>query len=340
MEGISYLFFLRELTKQIESDWSAVLAKLEAVRDHVVNRSTLLVNATFPETDRAAVEPHIAALVQALPERTVVSGDWSPDLRPADEGLHAARDVVLARARHGDDEALADALAEVAGRVNEQEFAELLQSLAGERGRLRRMLARHGGIGGYRRALHGLLEIDEAETDDGIIAAACAPATFDDAGLGRASSALSEGSPSDGERGAVLAGWLADQAAREAGWEAYVRIFLTAQGGVTVPDRAPQVIGIAVGRPSTLGSHEPALGGDHDPARVLLPPRQGLGDQRLVVVLIPFVLTVGIGRVNESDAPLQSSVDHLDGLLFDGPPRQRQVHGTQSHGADFDSAVA
>ena len=87
MEGISYLFFLRELTKQIESDWSAVLAKLEAVRDHVVNRATLLVNATFPETDRAAVEPHIAALVQSMPKRPVVSGDWSPDLRPADEGL-------------------------------------------------------------------------------------------------------------------------------------------------------------------------------------------------------------------------------------------------------------
>ena len=87
MEGISYLFFLRDLAKQVESDWGTVLAKLVAVRDHLVNRKTLLLNATCPEADLAAVEPHIAALVQALPERPVVIGDWSPDLSGADEGL-------------------------------------------------------------------------------------------------------------------------------------------------------------------------------------------------------------------------------------------------------------
>ncbi|MDP6018086.1 MAG: insulinase family protein, partial [Candidatus Latescibacteria bacterium] len=87
MEGVSYLFFLRELTKRVESDWSSVLAKLQAVRDHLVNRGTLLVNATFPESDRSAVEPHIETLVQSLPQSPVVTGAWSPQLRLADEGL-------------------------------------------------------------------------------------------------------------------------------------------------------------------------------------------------------------------------------------------------------------
>ncbi|MDA0335642.1 MAG: insulinase family protein [bacterium] len=87
MEGLSNLFFLRELVHQIETDWASVLARLEAVRDHLVNRKTMLVNATFPAQDRALVEPHIAALVQALPARPVTTGDWAAELRPANEGL-------------------------------------------------------------------------------------------------------------------------------------------------------------------------------------------------------------------------------------------------------------
>ena len=87
MEGLSNLFFLRELAKRVESDWGSVLSRLEAVRDHLVNRSTMLVNATFPAKDRPQVEPHIMALVQALPERPVTIGNWAADLRPTDEGL-------------------------------------------------------------------------------------------------------------------------------------------------------------------------------------------------------------------------------------------------------------
>ena len=32
MGGVSYLFFLRELAKAVDSDWPAVLAQLEAIR--------------------------------------------------------------------------------------------------------------------------------------------------------------------------------------------------------------------------------------------------------------------------------------------------------------------
>lgn len=87
MEGISYLFFLRELAQQIESDWPSVLSRLEAVRDHLVNRSTLLLNATLPEAEYASVETHLTGLVQSLPERPVAAGSWAPDLQPINEGL-------------------------------------------------------------------------------------------------------------------------------------------------------------------------------------------------------------------------------------------------------------
>jgi Zn-dependent M16 (insulinase) family peptidase len=87
MEGISYLFFLRQLVKEVESDWPAVLARLEAVRDHLINRDTLLFNATLPEADRGSVEPHLVALAESLPSRPVTAGSWTPTLRAADEGL-------------------------------------------------------------------------------------------------------------------------------------------------------------------------------------------------------------------------------------------------------------
>ena len=87
MEGVSNLFFLRQLISEIESDWPAVLRRLEAVGDHLINRSGMLVNVTCPDADRSTLEPHIAALVQALPSRPLVTGGWAPDLQAVNEGL-------------------------------------------------------------------------------------------------------------------------------------------------------------------------------------------------------------------------------------------------------------
>jgi hypothetical protein len=87
MEGISYLFFLRRLVEQIESDWPGVVAKLEAVREHLVNRDTMLINATLPDGDRSRVEPHLSALVEALPSRAPAAPSWTAGSAPANEGL-------------------------------------------------------------------------------------------------------------------------------------------------------------------------------------------------------------------------------------------------------------
>ena len=149
------------------------------------------------------------------------------DERTANEALHAARDVVLMHARHGDDEALAAALAEVTGRVDEDGFAKVLAELSGERGRLRRVIDRFGGLPGLTAAVFGLLGVGEEETDAGIVRAACAETALDGDDLRAACAALAAGSPADDKRGAAIAAWLADPARRAAEFDAYTGIFLT-----------------------------------------------------------------------------------------------------------------
>jgi Zn-dependent M16 (insulinase) family peptidase len=87
MEGVSYLFFLRSLVDQIENDWAGVLAQLQAVRDHIVQRSTILVNATLPDADRAQLEPHLAKLIEDLPAGDGKQAVWTPSYQSGHEGL-------------------------------------------------------------------------------------------------------------------------------------------------------------------------------------------------------------------------------------------------------------
>ena len=87
MDGVSYLFYLRRLVERIRRDWPSVLDQLEAVRRHLVDRGTLLMNATVADTDRAAVEPHLAGLAGSLPARGGNLQEWSPSYGAGDEGL-------------------------------------------------------------------------------------------------------------------------------------------------------------------------------------------------------------------------------------------------------------
>ena len=87
MEGISYLFFLRKLVEEIDSDWSGVLEKLEELRGHLVNRKSLLCNATLPDSDRHLFEGAFKGLVESLPEVDQVPVKWEPQFEGKSEGL-------------------------------------------------------------------------------------------------------------------------------------------------------------------------------------------------------------------------------------------------------------
>jgi hypothetical protein len=67
MAGIDYLFFLRELSEAIESNWAGVLEKLEAVRKIVISRRGVLVNVTLDRTNWEAIRPMTQTFLEKLP---------------------------------------------------------------------------------------------------------------------------------------------------------------------------------------------------------------------------------------------------------------------------------
>lgn len=87
MGGISHLFFLRELLQVIETDWPGVLARLEALRDLLVNRAHMIFNVTLDAPSWQQAEPHVQALIDLLPARATAAAAWSPTPLPPHEGL-------------------------------------------------------------------------------------------------------------------------------------------------------------------------------------------------------------------------------------------------------------
>ncbi len=65
--GVSQLLFLRQLAEQVETDWPGVLARLEAVRAALVNRTGALANVTLDAAGYAAFAPRLEELLAALP---------------------------------------------------------------------------------------------------------------------------------------------------------------------------------------------------------------------------------------------------------------------------------
>ena len=87
MRGVDYLFFLRNLIAQAESNWPAVLEKLEAVRRILVNRSAMLCNVTIDGDNWAAVQPRLRNFLAAMPAAPVELQSWSPGYVVEPEGL-------------------------------------------------------------------------------------------------------------------------------------------------------------------------------------------------------------------------------------------------------------
>lgn len=89
MGGVSYLFFLRQLAQRIESDWPAVLATLEQVRQTLIDRRGLICNVTLDEANWTAFQPHLAAFLESLPAAAgpLRPAGWSPAYGAGFEGL-------------------------------------------------------------------------------------------------------------------------------------------------------------------------------------------------------------------------------------------------------------
>jgi Zn-dependent M16 (insulinase) family peptidase len=66
MGGLSQLFFLRELAETLETDWAAVLQKLEAVRAALIRPGNMLANVTLDAANWGTFQPQLEAFLEAL----------------------------------------------------------------------------------------------------------------------------------------------------------------------------------------------------------------------------------------------------------------------------------
>ncbi len=87
MSGLENLFYNRQLQQNIENDWPAVLAKLEAIRDHLLSRENMLVNVTADAADWTQFQPQLGQFLTDIPPKPVSYPDWNPLPLPPNEGL-------------------------------------------------------------------------------------------------------------------------------------------------------------------------------------------------------------------------------------------------------------
>jgi presequence protease len=92
MGGISYLFFVRQLARDIENDWSKVLAILKDIHRILVNRKTILSNITIDASGWNRFEPRLRQLLRALPDAPaspsgISKVDWPSHSKPLFEGM-------------------------------------------------------------------------------------------------------------------------------------------------------------------------------------------------------------------------------------------------------------
>ncbi|MDO8605581.1 MAG: double-strand break repair helicase AddA [Phaeospirillum sp.] len=177
----------------------------------------------------------IHAFCQSLLRRFPLEAGIAPhfqvmDERDAGELLETAKLEVLGAARDGGD--LARALALISNRIHETGFPDLMAELASGRGRLDRLIHRHGGVKGVGSALRARLGLEPDDTAATLLARACDEGRFDAAGLRAALPALESGAKTDQERAAAMAAWLADPADRPARFDRWRAAFLTNDGAI------------------------------------------------------------------------------------------------------------
>ena len=87
MGGVSYLLFLRYLAKAIEQDWSKVEEDLFALKDILINRRRMVINATAEGRFRNELEDQLSGLLEGLPSREPEDRPWLMECETGFEGL-------------------------------------------------------------------------------------------------------------------------------------------------------------------------------------------------------------------------------------------------------------
>ena len=87
MNGIGYLFALRELVTEIDKKWKSVLKKLEAMREALINRNALLCNVTIDAANWDIFKPQLDAFLSTLPIKVVNLAPFGVQPTQKKEGL-------------------------------------------------------------------------------------------------------------------------------------------------------------------------------------------------------------------------------------------------------------
>jgi len=78
MGGIAQLLFLRGLIEATETDWGAVLQKLETLRRLLINRAAMVANVTMDSASWEQFAPQLARLFKVLPSAPATFHTYSP----------------------------------------------------------------------------------------------------------------------------------------------------------------------------------------------------------------------------------------------------------------------
>ncbi len=92
--GISYLEHVRELSEKAQENWPAILNDLQELYACILNGKNCILDSTADATTLANVESQAQKLMQALPQRTLVSAnDWLCPAMPAAEVFTAPAQI-------------------------------------------------------------------------------------------------------------------------------------------------------------------------------------------------------------------------------------------------------
>ena len=82
MQGIDTIKYMTELAAEIEQDWDAVRARLERLRDLMVDRRNLIVNLSAEERGLQAAQAQLEDYIKAMPLRTedIAVQDWKKEM--------------------------------------------------------------------------------------------------------------------------------------------------------------------------------------------------------------------------------------------------------------------
>ncbi len=87
LKGISYLFFVRGLIKEVEKDWESVLSKIDSAYRSLITQKGMVINITASERDIRENMHLIYELIELFPKREKKEERWSMEKIPEFELL-------------------------------------------------------------------------------------------------------------------------------------------------------------------------------------------------------------------------------------------------------------